>query len=78
MKTKLAAAAAILLFTCAAPAVAQTSAEPATAPVATTVDDEDEGFDLGWLGLLGLAGLLGLRRKADVHVRSPDGSTHRA
>ena len=30
---------------------------------------EDEGFDLGWLGLIGLAGLLGLRRRDDDRGR---------
>ena len=28
---------------------------------------DDDGFDLGWLGLIGLAGLLGLRRRDDAH-----------
>lgn len=27
------------------------------------MDRDDDGMDLGWLGLLGLAGLLGLRRR---------------
>jgi hypothetical protein len=26
----------------------------------TTTDDDNDGFDLGWLGLAGLAGLIGL------------------
>jgi MYXO-CTERM domain-containing protein len=49
-------------------ALAQTTAtatDPAYQP--TTVEHEDDGPDLGWLGLLGLAGLLGLRRKTDDH-----------
>ena len=28
---------------------------------------DDDGVDLGWLGLLGLAGLLGLKRRDDAH-----------
>ncbi|MBB4003198.1 MYXO-CTERM domain-containing protein [Aurantimonas endophytica] len=32
-------------------------------------NDDDEGFDLGWLGLLGLAGLAGLKKpKRETHV----------
>jgi hypothetical protein len=32
-------------------------------------EDDDDGFDWGWLGLLGLAGLLGLKKnEPDVHV----------
>ena len=29
-------------------------------------DDDDGGFDLGWLGLLGLLGLLGRRKHPEV------------
>jgi MYXO-CTERM domain-containing protein len=32
-----------------------------------TMDRQDNGRDMGWIGLLGLAGLLGLRRKHDHH-----------
>lgn len=39
--------------------------------VATTADDDD-GMDLGWIGLLGLAGLLGLRRRDPDHVHRVD------
>lgn len=63
----IAALAATVLVLGAAPAFAQ-DPSTATAPaVTTTVDDDDNGFDMGWLGLLGLAGLLGLRRKSEVH-----------
>ena len=58
-KTKAAVAATLLALAVAAPAMAQ---DTAAAPTAT-VQEEDDGFDLGWLGLLGLAGLLGLRRR---------------
>jgi hypothetical protein len=46
-------------------AAAQT---PATDPAATQrdMDYDDDGMDLGWIGLLGLAGLLGLRRRDNV------------
>lgn len=39
---------------------------PTTDPAVTqTVNDDrdDDGMDMGWIGLLGLAGLLGLRRR---------------
>ena len=36
-----------------------------TSPI-ETVRHDDDGFDLGWMGLLGLAGLAGLRRKRAV------------
>ncbi len=36
------------------------------------VDDDDDGMDLGWIGLLGLAGLLGLRRREPDHVHRVD------
>jgi MYXO-CTERM domain-containing protein len=35
----------------------------------TTTDYDDDGPDLGWIGLLGLAGLLGLRRRHASDVR---------
>ncbi len=35
-------------------------------------DDDDDGMDLGWIGLLGLAGLLGLRRRDHDHVQRVD------
>ena len=38
-------------------AAAAQTAEP------TATEEEDEGFDWGWLGLLGLAGLAGLRKR---------------
>lgn len=36
------------------------------------VEREDDGFNLGWLGLLGLAGLLGLRRQPTTTVHTTD------
>ncbi|MCO6404063.1 WGxxGxxG family protein [Aurantimonas endophytica] len=53
-------------------ALAQATA-PDTETVQPTVEvernDDDEGFDLGWLGLLGLAGLAGLKKpKRETHV----------
>ena len=35
----------------------------------TQADTEDDGMDLGWIGLLGLAGLLGLRRREATVTR---------
>jgi hypothetical protein len=55
-----------------APSVAQTPAGTGAQGDATTVPDDDDGMDLGWLGLLGLAGLLGLRRKDEHHVTRVD------
>lgn len=50
-------------------AYAQT--DPTTSPTTTTTgyDTDDDGPDLGWIGLLGLAGLLGLRRRRADDVR---------
>lgn len=56
--------AAVGLISISAPL--QVSAQD-TAGTTTTVQREDDGFDMGWLGLLGLAGLLGLKRK-DNHI----------
>lgn len=55
------------------PALAQTTVAPdagttTTAPIED--DDNDRGFDGGWLGLLGLIGLAGLMGK-----KSPDRDT---
>ncbi len=47
--------------------LAPTTAIAATAGDMTSESRDDDGFDLGWLGLLGLAGLLGLKRKDDDH-----------
>jgi MYXO-CTERM domain-containing protein len=51
--------------------------ETGTGTGATTYDTartDDDGMDLGWLGLLGLAGLLGLKRREvhrDVRTTAP-------
>lgn len=53
-------------------AAAQSGDMGRTSPI-ESVRHDDDGFDLGWMGLLGLAGLAGLRRKrAVVH----DAHTH--
>ena len=48
--------------------------DPTRARDTVRVEQDDEGFDLGWLGLIGLAGLAGLtgrRNRVDDHtVRS--------
>jgi hypothetical protein len=55
-------------------ATAQTGTED-TGGYARTADDD--GPDLGWIGLLGLAGLLGLRRR-EVHRDVSRPATHTA
>jgi hypothetical protein len=69
MRTLLMASVATTRFTAAA---APTYAQDATtaAPAPAYEEQDDDGFDLGWLGLIGLAGLLGLRRKRDDGVRT--------
>ena len=68
------ALAAGLLAGSASVAVSQgTATTPgATAtPGATTTEvenDNDDGFDFGWLGLLGLLGLTGLKKRKNDHV----------
>lgn len=67
------------------PASAQTTAptQPGTAEttipgtgttdIDTDVDNADDGFDWGWLGLIGLAGLAGLAgRKSSDHTYRSD------
>lgn len=63
----------------AVPAMAQETgaADVATEPPARATteraDTDDEGFNLGWLGLAGLLGLVGLMRKDhDHHDRDID------
>ncbi|MBD2310918.1 WGxxGxxG-CTERM domain-containing protein [Desertifilum sp. FACHB-1129] len=50
--------------------------EPGTGTPTTVVegDQQDDGFDWGWLGLLGLIGLAGLMRKPadNTRYRDPD------
>lgn len=48
----------------ALPASAQTDT-PDTTTTTPTYQDENRGFDWGWLGLLGLIGLAGLSRKSE-------------
>lgn len=56
-------------------AFAQTAADDAAAYNRTA---DDDGPDLGWLGLLGLAGLLGLRRREVHRDVSRPATTHTA
>ncbi len=68
MKKRLAVfgSAALLALGAAYPAAADNGGfRVAQDETGTTEEDDDGGFDLGWLGLLGLAGLAGLRRKDD-------------
>lgn len=59
-----------------AAAIAVAGITPALAQVDTTttdatampVEDDDDDFPWGLLGLIGLAGLLGRKRRDDVHV----------
>ncbi len=56
------------------PASAQDAAPDATAPV-EIAENEDNGFDWGWLGLLGLLGLAGLagkKRNEPTAYRDPN------
>lgn len=71
MRSSLYVAAALLLVS-ATPSVAQSApADPVVAdPVVTTapVEDDDNDFPWGLLGLIGLAGLLGRRKVDHVHT----------
>ena len=70
-KFRIAALTVAILVGASGSAFAQTDAPaPATPPAAvqTEADDDDAGFDLGWLGLIGLAGLAGLARRRDPVV----------
>jgi MYXO-CTERM domain-containing protein len=52
------------------PGAADTTTAPDT--TTTTVEDDNDGFDWGWLGLLGLLGLAGLARKPEERVQYRD------
>ena len=55
---------ALLVLVCFGAFVpAQPAGDTAAAPATTTIDNDDDGINWGWLGLLGLAGLLGLKRR---------------
>lgn len=46
----------------ALPASAQTNTQTdPVVPTTTNIENDDDGFDWGWLGLLGLIGLAGLK-----------------
>ena len=52
----------------ALPATAQDTGTGTGTTTGTYQDQDDDGPDMGWLGLLGLAGLLGLKkRNPEVH-----------
>ena len=71
---RLLAATTLTALVAIAPAWAQTDTTPA--PTTTMdndsatdrVDDDDDGFDMGWIGLLGLVGLAGLAGRNRRHV----------
>ncbi|NDV87979.1 hypothetical protein GTW51_14835 [Aurantimonas aggregata] len=67
-----AALAAGLLAATGTAALAQATApDTETVQPMTNQNDDDDGFDLGWLGLIGLLGLAGLAgRKRDTHVET--------
>ena len=71
-----AALAAALLAATGTAALAQgtpaTSQETPGGATANAGDNDDEGFDLGWLGLIGLAGLAGLTGRKRDHVTHVD------
>lgn len=54
------------------PASAQDATTPATGTDVPVVDEGDNDFDWGWLGLLGLIGLAGLARRNDDSTRYRD------
>ena len=60
---------ALLSAGAAVPALAQGDANGNNAGT-TTRDNDDRGFNPGWLGLIGLAGLAGLRRRDHVDTTS--------
>jgi len=54
----------------------QQGAVETPAPIeAVPVEEEDDGFDWGWLGLLGLAGLAGLARRGGTETRRVERTT---
>ncbi|MBW4464969.1 MAG: WGxxGxxG-CTERM domain-containing protein [Pegethrix bostrychoides GSE-TBD4-15B] len=66
------------------PALAQTSPSspgvpdttiPDSVTPDTTIDDEDDDFNWGWLGLVGLLGLAGLTRKPETRTEYRDPRT---
>ncbi|MBB4001615.1 WGxxGxxG family protein [Aurantimonas endophytica] len=64
-----AALAAGLLAATSTAALAQATAPDTETVQPTTNQNDDDGFDLGWLGLIGLLGLAGLAgRKRTTHV----------
>lgn len=84
---RLAQTTAMVIGLAALPLAAQTSTPPpatgahdgatATDSMARHTDvDNDNDFNMGWLGLLGLAGLVGLRRHRHTHVDARDPMTH--
>jgi hypothetical protein len=60
----------VLSMVAIVPAMAQTGTGTAPTTGAATTQNNDGGFNTGWLGLLGLAGLAGLagRKKHDTTV----------
>ena len=47
------------------------------APAATQPDRaDDDGFDMGWIGLAGLLGLLGLMKRDRHHTHHDQGTAH--
>jgi len=56
-----------------------TTGTSTTTDTRTAVDNNDDGFDWGWLGLLGLLGLAGLTRKQEepTRYREPEVTTPR-
>lgn len=79
----LATSAAVVLLTAGVASAQSTAATDQSGgyPEAAMPAEEDEGMDLGWIGLLGLVGLLGLRKRSTEHVRTHNdtstGTSHR-
>lgn len=62
-KTLLVLTLAVVPVTAFAQDTTTTDTTTSAATDTTANNDNDQGFDYGWLGLLGLAGLAGLNRK---------------
>ncbi|CAO4184809.1 WGxxGxxG family protein [Methylorubrum extorquens] len=61
-------AATLLTLVVTTPALAQATNPATNAPQTTSASkDNDNDFDMGWLGLIGLAGLAGLMRGNKRH-----------
>ncbi len=78
LRTVALAAALGIGLTISSPVIAQeaTPADDVVPTAPATVEEEDDGFNWGWLGLLGLGGLAGLlARNRNTETRTVERST---